>query len=95
VNFVKNVDFEPGPAWSDSRILSKLADFFDTAIASGINFQNVDIIAGTDTFATIALPAWFCCGTFDAIQGFGVYSGGGGFSDSPRTGEKIGVSDAL
>ena len=57
VDFVDDVDLEPRPAGANVDVLPQLADLVDAAIAGAVDFQHVDVAAGADALADVALVA--------------------------------------
>ena len=57
VDFVDDVDLEPRPAGPHADVLPQLANFVDAAIAGPVDLQHVDVVAGADAAADVALVA--------------------------------------
>ena len=95
MNFVDNVNFESRPAGTDGNVLTQLANLFDAAVACPVDLQDVDIVAGANAPANLALVAWRGGGALQAVERFGKYTGSRCLADATRTGKQIGVSDAL
>ncbi len=55
VDFVDDVDLVARPAGADADVLAELADFVDAAVAGAVDFQHVDVAAGADALANVAL----------------------------------------
>jgi hypothetical protein len=95
MDFVNDVDLVSRTARTNIHVRAKLADFFDTAIAGAIDLEHIDVFAGINAQADIALIAGCGRWSLNAIQRFGKDAGGRRFSHPPRSSEQICVAYAI
>ena len=95
VDFVDDVDLVPRAAGPDGDVLPQLANLVDAAVAGAVDLQHVDIVAGGDAQADVALVARRRRRAVLAVERLGQDAGGRGLADAAGTGEQIGVADAV
>ncbi|GAI14631.1 unnamed protein product, partial [marine sediment metagenome] len=60
MHFVNDVDFEPCPGGPINRILTKLANLFNSVVCRSVDFDGIDILAEIYCGAAFALTAGLC-----------------------------------
>ena len=95
VDFVDDVNLEPRAAGPHGDVLAELADFVDAAVAGAVDLEHVDVVAGGDALADLALAAGRGRRAAFAVEALGENAGGGGLAHAAGAGEQIGVPDAV
>ena len=95
VDFVDDVNLEPHAAGPHGDVLPQLANFVDAAVAGAVDLQHVDVVAGGDAQADVALVARRGRRAVDAVERLGQDAGGRRLADAAGAGEQIGVADAV
>ena len=90
MDFVDDIDFVVSFDWGVSHFLNEITDLVNAIIGSGVDLNDVWVIAIGDFLAVLALVA-LMAKAFFAVEGFGEKSRHGGFASSTRAGEKISV----
>jgi hypothetical protein len=95
VDFVDDVDLEPGGGGGVADGVAQLADFLDTAVAGAVDFDDVEGTAFGDFAAAGVVVLEIDLGTIGAIQALGEDAGDGGFAGAAGAAEEVGVGDAV
>ena len=96
VSFVEDVDFEAIAGWPVAGGFAKLANFVDAAVGGGVDFDDIDRVAGANLSARFADAA----GLDDrVVRGAAVEchredAGDSGFADAAVAAEDVAVSRA-
>ena len=93
MNFVYDVDFVPGRLRRKKKLVFDYAHIVYAGVGRTVDFDYIRTGALRDFLAKTTFAARFCRGTFLTVECFCKNSGGGGFSASARTCEKVSVSD--
>ena len=59
MDFVNDIDFEPGAGWPVNRILPQVPDVVHAVVAGAIDLDDIQILAGVDRDAAVALETRF------------------------------------
>ncbi len=94
VRFVEQDDLVAPAGWRVANHVAELAHLVDAAVGSGVNFEDVERIAGGDFAAGVALIARFGRRTVRAVQGLGQDARRGRFSHAPCARENVGMRHA-
>jgi hypothetical protein len=90
MDFVDDIDFVVSFDWGVSHFLNEITDLVNAIIGSGVDLNDVWVIAVSDFLTVLAMVA-LMAKAFFAVEGFGEKSRHGGFASSTRAGEKISV----
>src|SRR5208282_6905213 len=96
VSFIEDVDLETVAGGAVARGFAEFADFVNAAIGGGVNFDDVDGVAGANLGAGFANAAGLRNrGVFrTAIQRSGQNARDGGFADAAMSAENVTVGGA-
>ena len=83
VHFIQNKDAMTTRACESSGF-DDVANFLDTVVAGGVQFENVVTGARFHCFARVADAAWFAFKGVLAVENFGQNTSGGGLSCASR-----------
>ena len=101
MGFVEDVDLVLVAGWAVAGGVAKFADLVDAAIGGGIDFYDVDGVAGLDLSTRFADFAGLCVGAdlsadgVATVERHGKDAGDGGLADATVAGEDVAVCDAL
>ena len=95
VDFVNDIDLEPGSGRSVADGVAELADFLDAAIAGAVDFDDIEGTALGDLAAAGVVVLEIDFGTIGAIQALGEDAGDGGFAGAAGTAEEVSVGDSV
>lgn len=95
VYFIDNVYFVFCLRRGESDGLFELADIVDAGIGCCVDFDDVERFVFCEGDALSAFEAWLGALSVGAIDGLGKESGESGLSGSSRSGEEIGMSEAV
>ena len=84
VDFVDDVDLVARSAGPKLHVLAQLADLVDAVVAGAVDFQDVDVFAGGDGLADVALVARRRRRPLHAVERLGQDAGGAGLADAAR-----------
>src|SRR5579871_3279880 len=95
MDFIDDVDFVARAAGTILDILANLADLIDPAIACAIDFEDVDVFAGSDALANLAGITRSGRRPAHTVEGLGQDPRRGGLADAARPGKQVGVGDTV
>src|SRR5690348_17398886 len=95
MRFVENHNFVASADRGVAHHFAQFADLVNAAIGSGVDFEHIERIAGSDRAAEIALVARSGRGAFHAIKALGENARGSRFSHAARAGENVCVREAV
>ena len=95
MRFVEDHDFVAARSGRVTDHFAKFADLVDAAIGGGVNFENVERIAGGNFAAGIAGAVRLGGGTGGAIERLRQDAGGGRFADAANAGKNVRMRDAV
>jgi hypothetical protein len=95
VNFVNDIDLEPGGGGGVFHRFAQLPDLFDTIVTGAVNLEHVDGPAFSDFHAARIGIVEIDLGPVGAIETFGENAGDRGFARSAGSTEQIGVGDPI
>src|SRR5580658_476383 len=96
MGFVENVNFEAVARWLVACALAQFADFVDAAIGSGVDFNDINSVSGTNLSTRFADSAGLGRRLIlrTAIESGGQNSGDGGLADATMAAENVAVGGA-
>ena len=96
VGFVENVDLKAVAGGAIASGLAEFADFVDATVGGGVDFDDVDGVAGANLGAGFADAAGLRRRMIfrSAVQGRGQDAGDGGFADASMAAENVAVGGA-
>ena len=96
VALVDHVDLPAGLHRRKAGALDQLADVVDAGVGGGVNFDDIEGIAGSDGHTHLAMAAGFRGRgvAADAVERAGQDAGAGGLASAAGSAEEIGGSDA-
>ena len=95
VHFVDDVDLEMPFARRVAHVIAQLAHLLDAVVARAVDLEHVEAIAAGDLLAAVAHAAGRDRRPVHAIERLGQDARGGGFPDSARPDEEVGVREAV
>ena len=100
VHFVNHEDLETPDDWFVNRLFQKLGNFVHPAVGSRVQLGVIHEATGVDIQAGLAHAARLVGNTAqpisaNTIKGLGQNARDGGFAHTPRSGEQIGMVQAL
>ena len=95
VDFVNDVDLEPGAGRRVLAGLAQLADLLDAVVAGAVNLEHVQRAALGNFLAARVVVVEVHLGAAGAIEAFGEDAGDGGLAGAARAAEQVGVGNPL
>jgi len=93
VDFVDDVNLVAAAVGGEKDLIFQFTDIVDRGVACPVYFDYIEGIAPGDFSALFTFSAGYGSGAVGAVQRFGKNTGGGGFTDSPGAGKKVGMGD--
>jgi hypothetical protein len=93
VDFVDDIYFVAPAIGGKKYFILELPDIVDGGVARPVDLDHIEGVPPGYLLTLRAFSAGIGSRTFLAVEGFGEDTGGGGFSNSPGPGKKIGVGD--
>ena len=91
VDFIDDIDLVARLVGGVVHLLAEVSDFVDTAVAGGIDFDNVHSAAFGDCPAHVAFVAGLALAVVEAVDGFSQTAGRAGLAGAAGSAKKVGM----